>query len=77
MRRDAWKEFTNPQSIDFKLRCHSFHPDVVKRRDGFFNALNNDPAINMKMASMMNEVMQDEFEVASEKVNGHLPATEG
>jgi hypothetical protein len=34
----------------------------VKRRDAFFDALNNDPAINMKMASMMNEVMQDEFE---------------
>ena len=54
-------KFTNPQSIDFKLRLHSLHPDVEATRSGFFDALNNDPSVNMKIASMMNEVVEDEF----------------
>ncbi|PNS18824.1 hypothetical protein CAC42_5363 [Sphaceloma murrayae] len=61
VRRDAWINFTNPGSIDFKLRVHSNHPDVAASREKFFDALNNDPDIHLKMATMMNEVIQDEF----------------
>ncbi|TKX21882.1 FAD-binding domain-containing protein 33 [Elsinoe australis] len=61
VRKEAWVKYTNPGSIDFKLRVHSEHPDAVASRKGFFDALNNDPDIHMKMATMMNEVIQDEF----------------
>lgn len=61
VRKEAWVKYTNPGSIDFKLRVHSEYPDAVASRKGFFDALNNDPDIHMKMATMMNEVIQDEF----------------
>ncbi|EXJ93193.1 hypothetical protein A1O3_01750 [Capronia epimyces CBS 606.96] len=67
VRRDAWINFTNPQSIDFKLRLHSSDPDVERARAVFFHALNTDPEIHLKMASMMNEVVDDEFELVSER----------
>ncbi|OQV05083.1 FAD binding domain-containing protein [Cladophialophora immunda] len=61
VRRDTWIRFTNVQSIDFKLRVHSFHPDVEAARNGLFNALNNDPSMHLKMAMVMNETTEDEF----------------
>ncbi|KAF4555598.1 FAD-binding domain-containing protein 29 [Elsinoe fawcettii] len=61
VRKEAWVKYTNPGSIDFKLRVHSTHPDAVASREKFFDALNNDPDIHVKMATMMNEVIQDEF----------------
>ncbi|KAK5227432.1 hypothetical protein LTR99_005556 [Exophiala xenobiotica] len=73
VRRDAWINYTNPQSIDFKLRVHSFHPEVQAARDGFFDALNTDPSMHLKMATMMNEVIEDEF--ALPELND-LPSTE-
>ena len=74
MRRDAWTNYTNPQSIDFKLRVHSFAPDVEEARNQFFNALNTDPGMSQKVATMMNEVIEDEF--ALPELDG-LPGTEG
>ncbi|EXJ67585.1 uncharacterized protein A1O5_09598 [Cladophialophora psammophila CBS 110553] len=61
VRRDTWIKFTNAQSIDFKLRVHSFHPDVEAARNGLFYALNTDPSMHLKMATMMNEITKDEF----------------
>ncbi|KAF2226884.1 hypothetical protein BDZ85DRAFT_230643 [Elsinoe ampelina] len=61
VRKEAWVKYTNPGSIDFKMRVHSTHPDAVASREKFFGALNNDPDIHLKMATMMNEVIQDEF----------------
>ena len=61
VRRDTWVNFTNAQSIDFKLRVHSFHPEVEAARSAFFHALNTDPSMTLKMASMMNEITEDEF----------------
>ena len=74
VRRDAWINYTNPQSMDFKLRVHSFHPDVEAARNGFFHALNTDPSISMKMATMMNEVSEDDFALPDMSA---LPAIEG
>ncbi|KAG8627709.1 hypothetical protein KVT40_003582 [Elsinoe batatas] len=61
VRKEAWVKYTNPGSIEFKLRVHSTYPDAVASREKFFGALNNDPDIHLKMATMMNEVIQDEF----------------
>ncbi|KAM5359706.1 hypothetical protein ACJZ2D_014275 [Fusarium nematophilum] len=63
VRRAAWVNYTNKASIDFKLRLHSTNPEVVAAREGFFNALNNDPDIHLKTATMMNEQVEDMFEV--------------
>lgn len=63
VRRAAWINYTNKASIDFKLRLHSNDPEIVARREGFMDALNNDPDIHVKTASMMNEAVEDMFEV--------------
>lgn len=44
-------------------------PAINTQREGFFNALNNDPEIHQKMANMMNEVMEDEFEIPASKAS--------
>ncbi|KAJ3538858.1 hypothetical protein NM208_g5728 [Fusarium decemcellulare] len=54
VRRSSWLNFTNVESVNFKLRLHSNEPSVVSERDAFFEALNNDPEIALKMASKMN-----------------------
>ncbi|KAH7161029.1 hypothetical protein EDB81DRAFT_642266 [Dactylonectria macrodidyma] len=63
VRRAAWVNYTNKASTDLKLRLHSADPQIVADRQAFFDALNNDPAIHLKMATMMNEQVEDMFEV--------------
>jgi hypothetical protein len=65
VRRSAWLEFTNKGSIDFKLRLHSNDPEIASKRDAFMSALNNDPEIHLKMASMMNNTVEDMFELTT------------
>lgn len=62
VRRAAWLNFTNPESIDFKLRLHSMHPDIVSKRETYMNMLNNDPDIHVKAASAMNNAIDNLFE---------------
>lgn len=76
LRRDAWINFTNPQSIEFKLRVHSFKPEAERARLDFFDALNNDPSINLKIATMMNQVVEDDFALAEDAPKDTIP-TEG
>lgn len=62
VRRAAWVNYTNKASTDLKLRLHSTDPQIVADRQAFFDALNNDPAIHLKLATMMNEQVEDMFE---------------
>jgi hypothetical protein len=64
VRRDAWVNYTNPQSIDFKKRVHFFDPETIESRAAFFAHLNSGPEFSTKMARAMNEVIEDEFELA-------------
>lgn len=70
VRRAAWVDFTNKGSIDFKLRLHGTDKETVARREGFMHALNNDPDIHLKMASMMNNAIEDMFEPDKAVTNG-------
>ncbi|KAF4456816.1 FAD NAD(P)-binding domain-containing [Fusarium albosuccineum] len=63
VRRAAWLNYTNKASIDFKLRLHSGHPEVVAQRDIYLHALKTDPDVHTKAASSMNETIEDMFEV--------------
>jgi hypothetical protein len=63
VRRTAWVNYTNKASINFKLRLHSTDPEIVAQRDEFMHALNSDPGIHLKMASIMNDAIEDMFEV--------------
>jgi hypothetical protein len=67
-------EFTNPGSIDFKLRIHSTHPEIEASRKEFFDSLNSDPDISMKVATMMNNVVEDEFALPEDSIKD-IPAT--
>ena len=71
-RRDAFLKYTNPQSIEFKLRVHSMDPATAEKRNAFFDALNNDPEFPKIIAQGMNDVMEDEFDlpVAKETLEG-------
>ncbi|KAJ9495734.1 hypothetical protein LTR99_010643 [Exophiala xenobiotica] len=68
VRRDSFLKFTNPQSIDFKLRVHSMDPKTTEERDFFFDKLNNDPEFVNAIASSMNEFMDDGFEIPADSV---------
>jgi hypothetical protein len=68
VRRDSFLKFTNPQSIDFKLRVHSMDPRTTEERDFFFDKLNNDPEFVNAIASSMNEFMDDGFEIPEDSV---------
>lgn len=63
VRRAAWVNYTDKASTDFKLRLHSADPEIVAAREGFFDALNKDPGIHLKTATMMNEQVEDMFEI--------------
>ncbi|KAK9415457.1 hypothetical protein SUNI508_10481 [Seiridium unicorne] len=65
VRRNAWINYTNKASIDFKLRVHGTDPESIAQRDAFMEALNTDPSINMKMATAMNSQTEDMFEVST------------
>lgn len=74
VRRLAWINYTNTASIEFKLRLHSTQSEIEARRDSFFDALNNDPSIHIKMATMMNEAVEDMFEDLSHSDNQMIRA---
>jgi len=76
VRRDAWVNYTNPQSTEFKQRIHFFVPETVEKRDAFFDTMNNDPEMSLKMARAMNEIIEDEFDVRPAAIPAEAPATE-
>lgn len=62
VRRKAFVEYSNPQSMENKLRLHSEDPTVVESRDEFFRALNTKPKeTSIMMASQMNEFLDEDF----------------
>lgn len=58
-RREAFLKFTNPASIDFKLRLHSFDDQTVEARERFFQSLNSDPKFVEGLARQMNEFVEE------------------
>ncbi|KAI0121261.1 hypothetical protein BJ170DRAFT_661063 [Xylariales sp. AK1849] len=64
VRRNAWINYTNKASIDCKLRLHSRDPEINAQREGFMDALNHDPDIHLKMATIMDNEVVDMFEVS-------------
>jgi 2-polyprenyl-6-methoxyphenol hydroxylase-like FAD-dependent oxidoreductase len=59
VRREAFVNVTNPESIGFKHRVSSMEPQHVEERGKFFEALNNDPEFHNHVAKSMAEVFQD------------------
>lgn len=62
VRRTSYKDFTYTQSIQNKLRLHSSDPEIVAKREEFFDNMKNSPEFHVKVASAMNEIMDDIFE---------------
>jgi hypothetical protein len=64
VRRNAFIEYTNSISIANKLRLQSDDSEVVQEREAFFSRVNGDPEFLKEMANQMDEVLEDNFEVA-------------
>lgn len=63
VRRQAYKDYVYTQSIQNKLRLHSNDPEIAAQRNEFFDNINNNPEFHIKVASQMNQVMDNVFEV--------------
>jgi 2-polyprenyl-6-methoxyphenol hydroxylase-like FAD-dependent oxidoreductase len=64
VRRKAFAEYSNPQSIENKYRLHSQDEQVNKKRNAFFHALTTKPKeTSTLMASQMNQFLDDDFAV--------------
>jgi hypothetical protein len=59
IRRKAWIEVTDKESTMFKHHLTSTQPDHVEARNGFFNAINNDPDLGKRMAESMNATLPE------------------
>jgi 2-polyprenyl-6-methoxyphenol hydroxylase-like FAD-dependent oxidoreductase len=61
-RRAAFLSFTNPESINFKLRLHSMDQQTAEARNSFFDLLNTNPDVVQEIAKGMNKFLEDDLD---------------
>ena len=69
-RLDTWRNVTNELSMANLWRISSTKPEHVKQREGFFDALKNDPSMPMKVRAAVEKIAGRDFATSASHSEG-------